>query len=325
MSLLTLPHELLLQILDRQYDLNALSQVCRHFHHHFNDRLYLFNIKYRRSRGLFWAAEEGRVSAVRRFLSLLGPDAKVDAEYPHDYWMLFTHPRIHKTCLDLAIAGGHFETVQLLLEYGADPLRRNNKGQASLFLALVSRDDGIIKLISSYINDLPNYWVDSERRNTPLHIASRHGLSDWVRYFLEQGADVDAKDESDWTALRHALETDFRTWPFVALEDPKIRSKKPSPFQVLETVRVLIEFSSDPNFLLTHEYRGERDADTPLVTAAFLGARNMDPKVRALFRFDGDIHQRPPSTEKEVADMVRFSPYELRYVATTSVVCSSAN
>lgn len=308
MSLLDLPQELLLQIIDRQYDFNALSQVSRQFHHHFNDKLYLYNIQYRNSRGLFWAAEEGRVSIVRKFLSLLNPNANIDTEYPYDRWIMFTHPRQHKTCLDLAIAGGHLETVQLLLEHGADPLRINAKGQATLFLALASGHDAIIRLTSTHTNEFPDSLIDLERRYTPLHIASRYGLSDWVRYFLDHGADVDAKDESGWTALRHALETDLRPWPLVAFEDPRTRANKPSPIQILETVRVLIDFKADPRIPLSLGRQGENDAESSVVTAAYLGARNMDPKVRALFSFQGDT----PSTEKEIADTVRFSRFELR-------------
>jgi ankyrin repeat protein len=318
MSFLAFPIDLLLQIsdhLDRQYDFNALTLVCRHFHYNFNDQLYLFNIKYRQSRGLFWAAEEGRIFAVRRFLSLLGPDAeidaKIDSEYTFNPCYLFTYPRRYKTCLHLAISNSHFEIVQLLLDNGADPLRRNAKGQTPLYLGLVSGHDGIIKLISSYIEDLPNHLVDSEKRYTPLHIASRHGLSNWVRYFLEQGADVNAKDKRNWTALRHAIATDFMAWPLGSSVDIN-RSMKPSSIQIFETVRVLVNFSANPNPEFTVDGRGEREDDPRTVTAAFVGARHMDPKVRALFGLEGGIAGGASLTEKEVADMVRFSPYELR-------------
>ena len=304
MSLLDLPYELLLQIFDRQYDFNTLSQVSRQFHHHFNDKLYLYNIKYRNSRGLFWAAEEGRVSVTRKFLSLLEPNVNTDTEYPYDKWIIFTHPRQHKTCLDLAIAGGHLEIVQLLLEHGADPLRINDKGQAPLFLALVSGHDGIIKLISSYINEFSNYVIDLEKRYTPLHIASRYGLSHYACYFLEHGADVNAKDANGWTALRHVLATDLWPWPLGVFENVTTRAKKSSPIQILETMRVLIEFKASPGIFLSSGYQGE----SPLVTTAYLGARNMNPKVRALFSIQGDT----PSSEKEVADTASFSPDELK-------------
>lgn len=327
MSFLDLPNELLFQIsthINRQHDFHALSLVCRQLHYKFfNDCLYIFNIKRRESRGLFWAAEQGSSVAVRRFLSLMDPDAAIDAEGPEvalnsrvfasqwSWWYPWTQNLV-RTPLHFAIQGGHPDKVQLWWLHGAYPLHRNARGRAPLYMAVVSGNNEIIERICSYIDDdsLPRYLVDSEDEYTPLHIASRYGLSKWTRFFLEKGVDVDAKDKYGWTALRHLLAVQFRGIPIYANYR---QAQQPSALQIFETIRVLIEFSADPRF--EHESWGvPNTSERRYSLAADAGARSWDPKVRKLFRADADVDAAgaSPSTSNEVGDSMKFTPYELR-------------
>jgi ankyrin repeat protein len=43
-------------------------------------------------------------------------------------------------------------------------------------------------------------------RNTPLHEASLKGQVQVVKELLEHGADTEAKDDDDWTALHYAAQ-----------------------------------------------------------------------------------------------------------------------
>jgi len=322
MSFLALPNELLLQIsvhLNRQYDFYSLSLVCRQFHYHFfNEYLYVFNIKYRQSKALFWAAENGILSVVGRMLKLTGSDCEIDAEFPYDHFDPFTFSRKNKTCLLLAISHNHFDIVQLLLEHGADPLRRDLTGKAPLYAALASGHDGIIETISSHVRDLQNYLVDSEEGYTALHCASRYGRSYWVRHFLEKGIDIDAKDKDRRTALRHAIGTDF-----LGFSDDTNISLKPNAVQISETVKVLVKFGANPIFEI-YRWWGIPDSSR-VTTAANVGLRHMDPEIRALFKPNASIIR--PALQTEISRKVllflhaipwcrnksaRFSRYELR-------------
>jgi len=280
MSFFALPNELLHQIsvyLDRQ-DVYSLSLACRQFHYQFfNEYLYVFNfITCRHSKALFCAAENGLLSVVSRILELIASNFEIDAEFPYAPFDPFAFSRKNKACLLLAISHKHFDVVQLLLEHGADPLRRDPSGKAPLDAALASGHDGIIEAISSHVQDIQNYLVDSEERYTALHCASRYGRSYWVRHFLEKGIDIDAKDKDGRTALRHAIGTDF-----LGFCDDTNTSLKPNPIQISETVKVLVKFGANPIFEI-YRWWGIPD-NSRVMTAANVGLGHIDPKVRALF------------------------------------------
>ncbi|KAF4628618.1 hypothetical protein G7Y89_g9537 [Cudoniella acicularis] len=285
--------------------------------------------------------------AIRRILKLMGDDVEIDAEYPYDGYELLT-PHKHKNCLFLAISGRHFDVVQLLLEHGADPLRRNCLSVTPLYLALMSGHDGIIEVIANHVDDLPNYLVHSDEKFTPLHTACCYGLANWARHFLEKGIDIEAKDSCDRTAFRLAIATDF-----LGRIPDAVESLKPSYIQIFETVRVLVEFGADPTMDSVGRNRFcPIDISPPRLCpmAANVGVRHMDPKVRALFKPAFEVvdkagptlyaqvveesvsrtplcesvpskasqsgcHTIPPTSSKSSATgSVRFTPYELRYL-----------
>jgi hypothetical protein len=352
MSILDLSNDLLLEIsqyLNRQDDVYALSLVCRYFHYGFFDEyLYLFNIKYREKSALFWAVENGRTSTVQRMFRLMGSGADIDPKRPDE-----KYPRHKKTvtrentisCLQLASFYGHAEIVQLMLqrgavpcngslyrslmsghndivrllvEGGADPLATTakTKGVSPLYPALISCNDEIVSIISSHISDYHDYQVHDGEGYTPLHIACRHGRSKWVRHFLKMGADVDAKDNRGWTALRFALGTDY-----LFFSAGTGQMKRPNYIQVFETVRILIEFGANPDLEMVLGW--DRDGRYILSTAANLGMRSLDPKLRALFRPSTQVpcgisipalNALPPASTKKDSVTVKFTSYELRCV-----------
>lgn len=341
-SFFTLSNELLLQVcnhLTRQDDLWSLALLCAHHHAFFNHQLYAFNLKRRLSKGLFWAAEHGRFSTVKIFLDILangeGISSKIDEVYPYGFYDPYAWPRQGKTCLSLAVQGGHNDVVRLLLEARALSTTRDKKGRTNLFWALASKNHEIISTIVATIpeSQLCSEIVNSDQEFSPLHMAARHGLPKWTKRFLEMGIDVDGKDKHGWTALRHALATDY-----MGYSDDTYHLMRPNAAAVVETIKVLIEFGADP-ILHTIQRWGWEKEDTPrgsmetyLVVAANLGVRHMDPAVRALFTTGAKPHENnvsvPPRGEEgreqiapssspkaaEKSDIAKFTPYELRSV-----------
>lgn len=53
--------------------------------------------------------------------------------------------------------------------------------------------------------------VETKSKRSPLHIACKHGHLALVEYFLERGAEVDARDRLLKTPLHYACEAGFTT------------------------------------------------------------------------------------------------------------------
>ena len=122
---------------------------------------------------------------------------------------------------------------------------------------------------------------------------------------MEKEVDVDAKDKRGWTPLRHVIATDFMGWSLDT--NP---SMKPSHIQICETMRVLVEFSANPYLNITPIWDYGY-----YPTAANLGVRHMDPKVRQTFsKFVIDTAVPNSSAGKDPLDMMTFTSYGLRWI-----------
>lgn len=204
MAFFSLPNEIMIEIvknLDKEQDIHSLIRVSRRFHHLFDDYLYCYNIKHRRCSALFWAVKHGRESTVRKLLHL-GADENVKIQ----------EARSNKrgtgadlTPLHLAALKGHLAIVKLLLEVGADPEARVQERWTPLYFALVARHGEVARTIFGCTSNLQDCLVDLRKRLTPLHVSCHLGLWSCARYFLNQGADVDAIDAYAMTPLHHAL------------------------------------------------------------------------------------------------------------------------
>ncbi len=204
MALLSLPNEIIFEIvenLDKEQDIYSLVRVNKRLHNLFDDYLYRYDIKHRRCRALFWAAKHGREPTARKLLHL-GADVNVKIQQARSNG---TRPRAGLTPLHLAAGKGHLTIVKLLLEVGADPEARVQEHLTPLFFALVARHEKVARTISRRISNLQNCLVDSTNRLTPLHVSCRKGLWNCARYFINEGADVDATDASAMTPLHHML------------------------------------------------------------------------------------------------------------------------
>ena len=168
--------------------------------------------------------------------------------------------------------------VKLLLEVGADPEARVDEGFISLYFALINRHEKVARTISRRMGNLQDCLVDSTRRLTPLHLSCRLGLHGYARYFLENGADVDAKDANAMTPLHHALGQNLPLMePGRCPTEPRSKPRDDSE-QVLETVKLLLEFKADQTCERPPRYMWEKPT-----TARKCGANHPYEPVRALF------------------------------------------
>jgi cytohesin len=129
---------------------------------------------------LHYAAEEGHKKLVEL---LLAHGADLNASTSYD-----------RTAAELAMSRGHTEIVKLLVSKGADI--------SPLHLAIYLKD--VAKARS-----LIESGADVNRRTpygtTPLDRAVIAGFKDIVELLIAKGANVNAKDNWDWTPLHSAV------------------------------------------------------------------------------------------------------------------------
>ncbi len=105
----------------------------------------------------------------------------------------------------LLIAAGMYrreDAIELLLNRGANPHATNNRGLNSLHLAIEKGMLGSAQLVAQRAPDLVN--VCTNQQETPLMLAARNGSLQFITWFLQEHAAVDARDNHGNTALHHA-------------------------------------------------------------------------------------------------------------------------
>ena len=175
---------------------------------------------------LYYAALCGFHDLVEHLIAERPQDVNADGGY-------YVRPLV------AALAGGHFQTVGLLRQSGADlhvwgryeciPLHaaaysesfelariliefdpavidaRDNDGWTPLYLASFGdyfKDGSVIRLLLEHGADVNARAMNGQ---TPLHAASMRRALEVVRLLLEHGADVHAKDNDGRTALEAAM------------------------------------------------------------------------------------------------------------------------
>jgi ankyrin repeat protein len=103
------------------------------------------------------------------------------------------------SALERAVCNGHAESVQALIAGGADANAQNSNGQTSLTVAI--RHDPIADMVSALVGD-DDDMVVWRNPNRPL---PRPKNVDAVRALIENGAEIDARDDQGRTALHWAV------------------------------------------------------------------------------------------------------------------------
>ncbi|MCJ1243058.1 hypothetical protein MMC30_000254 [Trapelia coarctata] len=147
------------------------------------------------------AARSGNTTALTRLLQ----DPRVNVDMPERE----TATGGRNTPLYEAVKSQHHDAVEILLNNNADPNSRSIDDWTPLMMAA---ELGDVKLMQMLINAGALIEVVCEKEGrTPLHLAARKGRRVAVKYLVEGGADVNAKDVEGATALSLAAAGKFNS------------------------------------------------------------------------------------------------------------------
>lgn len=188
MSFLDLPNEVIRQIVGHleQGAMFSLVQVNRRLYNGYYEDLLRWNVEHEDGSALTWAVAFGDSRLVR---NMVGHGADVNQQLDLQVLGLFW-----PTLLHIASATRSVPMVRLLFELGANPFKRDNKGRAPHFLALLSRDDELFHEFTSRTADLSEFIVDISASRTCLHVAAEFGIVEKIRSFVKCGMDINAMD-----------------------------------------------------------------------------------------------------------------------------------
>ena len=106
-----------------------------------------------------------------------------------------------ETLLHLAFKRGRDDICLYLLDHGADPNHPDNRGKTLLHLAFERGRGDICRYLLDHgadVNHLDN------RGSTPLHLASQNGHDEIVQLLFDYGADINRRDNRSLSPLHHA-------------------------------------------------------------------------------------------------------------------------
>ncbi|KAJ5175367.1 ankyrin [Penicillium canariense] len=218
MSLSTLPHELLFEIVERlpRSSLNALIRTSRQLYALLNTTLYSNDVRHDNCSALFWAAKTGICSTAQLVIDE-GADLQVIFEEEQDTrvglsllktqenlvrstkWSkrLNSSPRMtFQTCgetpLHRAAMLNHEAVVRCLLDNGADMLAINLGGYYPIQLAAKAGHEAVVsQFLEKGFKPDEMSWGYGEP--TALHSALDGGHSAVVKILLEHGASPNSK------------------------------------------------------------------------------------------------------------------------------------
>jgi ankyrin repeat protein len=133
--------------------------------------------------------------AVVKFLLARNPDLSFGAY-------------LNATPLHWAFFSASLETIQLMLDAGADPTLRDDVFHCTprAFGICVNASWGIFDLLKQQLRNDPSLLNVHDGRGTPLHEAARSGNKAIVQILLDAGADRSLKDSDDKTAHQLAID-----------------------------------------------------------------------------------------------------------------------
>ncbi|GJQ80547.1 hypothetical protein Trydic_g19952 [Trypoxylus dichotomus] len=102
-----------------------------------------------------------------------------------------------------AIWGKRVNNVKQLLQRGADPQLRDERGYIPFHECIYNRDKGIVQL---FLNNGVDVNIQNLNGKTALHIAVRQNLPETVKLLLENGADSNIHDTSGCAPFHQAID-----------------------------------------------------------------------------------------------------------------------
>ena len=158
--------------------------------------VFLYDTSANEKSALWWAANLGHSSIVRLLLS----EGRVPGADPGAVLVNPTHIS-RSVPLGAAASCGDLDTVQLLLDCGADPNCRDHEGWSAIHWAA---EQGHLRIVCVLLNHAANINAVSSYGTSPLHCAATGGHTDIVGELLRQGADPLKATCHGWTPLHHA-------------------------------------------------------------------------------------------------------------------------
>lgn len=136
------------------------------------------------------AAKEGNVSSIKTYLQ-----AKPEG--------IHLKNQLGYSLLHIAVMSKNPQTVQFLIDSGADMEEKDPSGQTALLLAA---NVGAEQAVRTLIEGGADIRVRNERNKneTALHVAARSGSVEIARLLVEKGLEVDSMDSQKITPLNWA-------------------------------------------------------------------------------------------------------------------------
>jgi len=119
--------------------------------------------------------------------------------------MLNDRDELGLTALHLAASNKHTKTCEFLISKGSDVTFGDGNGCTALHLAVKAGSLNTVKILLDCLLPSTLEHKDSSQ-NTPLHVACMHNRRDVLKFLLDRGADVTARNIRNMTCLDVAIE-----------------------------------------------------------------------------------------------------------------------
>jgi uncharacterized protein len=194
-----------------------------------------------------------------------------------------------QTALMWALAGGHPDVAQGLIERHADIRARSKGGFTALMFAAQLGDIASAKALLAAGADAND---STPEYGSVLVVAASSGQEEMGLFLLDKGADANAADGNDATALHHAVQNGLTSLVGVRY-DPEYRVQPPN---MPKLAKALLDHGANPNARIKKSFsRGPDGAQFSLAQATpfFLAAVSADPEMMRILKAGGADPQLP--------------------------------
>ncbi|HRK34210.1 MAG TPA: ankyrin repeat domain-containing protein [Candidatus Hydrogenedentes bacterium] len=149
----------------------------------------------------------------------------------------------NSTALHYAVERGRLRCVKTLIEYGADVDIKSKYGDTALHEAARLKKDKVGIILAELLQAGADINAKDSKHSTPLHHAARSGNPDAVQFLIENGANLNEKDDHNMTALAEAdarlrrIESELLYAPRFSLKTFRLNKKHSMMLEVIRMLR----------------------------------------------------------------------------------------